>query len=280
MLNKSLRLARQRGPALHAAAMGVCAGPTGRVCAPSPSLWRSLAIGGGGRAAPLRIALEGNIASGKSTLLAMISKEFAIFTGGTACLVPGRIRRGSSHEPVRPHAPIRILRQTNTRARARKRASKRESVRARDFKGVCVCVCVCVCARARLCACAHSYMFSAVQEPVSKWQQVEGDSAAPDGGQGDHGAPAASDSSPAAAASKENNLLDLFYSDPTRLLHTSCTMPLPSYVPPPPVPPLFGIPALNPPCAPFLRHPGTALHICSPLCVSVYLCLARVNLGP
>jgi hypothetical protein len=91
MLNKSLRLARQRGPALHAAAMGVRAGPTGRMCAPSPSLWRSLAIVGGGRAAPLRIALEGNIASGKSTLLAMISKEFAIFTGGTARLVPGRI---------------------------------------------------------------------------------------------------------------------------------------------------------------------------------------------
>jgi|LauGreDrversion4_1035100.scaffolds.fasta_scaffold840127_2 hypothetical protein len=85
MLNKSLRLAA-RGPT---AAMGVRAGPTGRVFA--PFLWRSLAIAGGRRAAPLRIALEGNIASGKSTLLAMISKEFAIFTGGTARLLPGRI---------------------------------------------------------------------------------------------------------------------------------------------------------------------------------------------
>jgi len=140
---KSLRLARQRGPALHAAAMGVCAGPTGRVCAPSPSLWRSLAIGGGGRAAPLRIALEGNIASGKSTLLVMISKEFAIFTGGTACLVPGRIRRGSSHEPVRLHTHLYAYcdRQIPARARERERVSEkvcaRSRARARDFKGVC-----------------------------------------------------------------------------------------------------------------------------------------------
>jgi hypothetical protein len=103
---------------------------------------------------------------------------------------------------------------------------------------------------------------SAVQEPVSKWQQVEGDAVAPDGGQGDHGVPAASDSSLAAAASKENNLLDLFYSDPTRLLPT-CPAPYPF--------PPTRFPPLRPP----LRHPGTALHICSSLCISEYLCLAQ-----
>ena len=72
-----------RGPALLAAASG---GRTtsGRAFLP-PSLWRSLATTAGG---PVRIALEGNIASGKSTLLEIIRTEFSVFAGGQSTQRP------------------------------------------------------------------------------------------------------------------------------------------------------------------------------------------------
>ena len=73
-----------RGPALLAAASG---GRTasGRAFLPPPSLWRSLATTAGG---PVRIALEGNIASGKSTLLEIIRTEFSVFAGGQSTQRP------------------------------------------------------------------------------------------------------------------------------------------------------------------------------------------------